>query len=362
MAARDERRAQFYRQLLDHVIAASSVVAAVADGPLNIPMLKTVATCAKKIAELGQEVHANKDDCDKLVEKTTDYLNVLTEALGRKNVAIDAAFRRHIAQFADKLTETEYLLLNLASRSYWTRLLRNASDRRDIVKCQADLEHAFDRLHLAGIVHTAAQLHGISNEMSEMHLLVKRSTDDLRQQLAEVHRTVASRSNDNLSMTMPQAHHQPPAMYGPSRPPRPHYQNTQPIPHRPRPNLNLQISNAVARASLYRRLSTSPYSSPLSPARMLQLASTAVAGINDSTMLNLRNRREATAASDARARVLAAGKASAKQGALITGRPSVARADTVKKRMPREKDGSHGDGEETVPAETMRPGRLHYAL
>ena len=66
IAARDDRRAQFYRQLLDHVIAASSVVAAVADGPLNIPMLKTVATCAKKIAELGQVRDFRGDPADML--------------------------------------------------------------------------------------------------------------------------------------------------------------------------------------------------------------------------------------------------------------------------------------------------------
>lgn len=53
----DQRRAQFYEQLLDHVHLVSSLIATISDGPLNIPMLKNAATLVKNIAECGQVRH-----------------------------------------------------------------------------------------------------------------------------------------------------------------------------------------------------------------------------------------------------------------------------------------------------------------
>lgn len=49
-----ERRRQFYTQLLDHVKSVSGALSTIADGPVNVPSLKTVADLINKVAELGQ--------------------------------------------------------------------------------------------------------------------------------------------------------------------------------------------------------------------------------------------------------------------------------------------------------------------
>lgn len=55
LSVRDEpRRAQYYRDLLSHIQLVSTLIATIADGPLNIPMLKNVAVLVKNIVECRQ--------------------------------------------------------------------------------------------------------------------------------------------------------------------------------------------------------------------------------------------------------------------------------------------------------------------
>ncbi|EKM54881.1 uncharacterized protein PHACADRAFT_210652 [Phanerochaete carnosa HHB-10118-sp] len=265
----DARRTEFYSQLLDHILTVSGVVAIIANGPLNIPFLKNAADLVKSIAELGQALNANKDDCDKLVQKTSDHLSILSDTLAKDNITIDAAFQSHVLSFV----EIQYVFLNFTPRSYRARLLRNAADRREIVECQEQLSRAFDQLQLASIVHTAVRLNGIAHGVSDVETLVGRSTDDLRLQLSKVHRVVSAQSYPSaINSTRTEARRRRPR----------------------RPSSNLQISTNIIRSSPYRRIST-PYTVlPLSPLRM-QWTGTAITRAHDAGMLNLRSRRDATA-------------------------------------------------------------------
>lgn len=66
-----------------------------------------------------------------------------------------------------QLRHIEYLLVNLASRPYWARILCNASDRREIEDCQDSLRHAFNCLQLA-----RARLNNISSDVLEVRSIV----------------------------------------------------------------------------------------------------------------------------------------------------------------------------------------------
>ena len=105
---------------LDQVKLLSSILAAVADGPLNVPVLKSVAQLTEKIVTITQvrgsllctntshvsvqTARANKADCDELATRICDHLNViatfdsrLTSPDQSQHSALPAYdFRRHI--------------------------------------------------------------------------------------------------------------------------------------------------------------------------------------------------------------------------------------------------------------------------
>jgi hypothetical protein len=63
-SAKAEVREAKYRELIEHTCVVSTLVSAIADGPLNIPVLKNAAELTKKIAEAGQVSTFESDEAD----------------------------------------------------------------------------------------------------------------------------------------------------------------------------------------------------------------------------------------------------------------------------------------------------------
>ena len=117
----ENRRRELYRRLLHYVEITASVVTSIADGPLNVPFLKSAADLVHKIIVAArvcasfvwitcklillpaQTANENQDACDDLVQQVADYLGIITDGLKGK-ADIGAAFHSSIIAF------TQYVL------------------------------------------------------------------------------------------------------------------------------------------------------------------------------------------------------------------------------------------------------------
>ncbi|KAF7791792.1 hypothetical protein EIP86_002816 [Pleurotus ostreatoroseus] len=152
--------------VLDQIKILSGLLGAIADGPMNVPLLKSVCVLTERLVEIVQAVRKNADDCQLLIERLCDHLNVIATVY-HPNTHPDGVplgserdgrqFHGHIVLLHGALETTLAEVQAMIKRPKWRKVVFHESDKSKIAACQDRLQHVFTRFQLgATIVHSHA--------------------------------------------------------------------------------------------------------------------------------------------------------------------------------------------------------------
>ncbi|THG98901.1 hypothetical protein EW026_g3359 [Hermanssonia centrifuga] len=164
------RRRELYMTIAEHVKVVSSLVTSLADGPINVPVLKGVADLVNKITDIAVTVNANMDDCDGLVKDISDYMKTIVDAFQGKDIAhLDQTFDGIMDAFQQELQKILGFVEKLSSRGTFKRVVMHARDKRKIGAFKDHLQHIFRNVNLANMIHVNTMLNNIESAVTEIH-------------------------------------------------------------------------------------------------------------------------------------------------------------------------------------------------
>ncbi|KAJ3521210.1 hypothetical protein NM688_g9047 [Phlebia brevispora] len=185
--------------ILDQIRLLSEVLGIIADGPLNVPLLKSVGGLTEKIVAIVQTVRSNKSDCLDLAEQICEHLGTIATAYyfdlnNAERLTIDQhpSFCKHVEALHTRVMHSyhrtgcslnsflvyrnlESALLTvreISSRSKWRRLLSHESDKRKIAVCRDRLQHVFTKFHLGATIVNAHETWHLRHDIAQFRQAV----------------------------------------------------------------------------------------------------------------------------------------------------------------------------------------------
>lgn len=161
-------RSEAHDAVLDQFKFLVETVGVIADGPLNVPLLKAVCGLAEKVIDTVQSVRANRDDCNALAEQIHAHLAVIAQTYhpelrdgdsGLSTKAEPLRLHKHVVDLHETLDGVLADVKQLASRSKWKRVVFHESDKRKIADCQRRLQHTFAQFHMGATISMSLDIH-----------------------------------------------------------------------------------------------------------------------------------------------------------------------------------------------------------
>ncbi|KAF7796282.1 hypothetical protein EIP86_007458 [Pleurotus ostreatoroseus] len=165
---------------LDQIKLISQLLGSIADGPLNVPVLKGVSGLVERIVTIVQTIKGNKADCQELLERICDHLNILVNEYSEVDQnAIKTGIHKHAEQLHSNLSSIVERLELIASRSVLHRSLFHQSIKRDIVRCREDFMAVTDLFKTAAAIITTNSNLVLQDRVIQIQRELKTSTASL---------------------------------------------------------------------------------------------------------------------------------------------------------------------------------------
>ncbi|KAJ7886919.1 hypothetical protein B0H13DRAFT_2342656 [Mycena leptocephala] len=136
---------------LDHLKTALKIAAAVGDGAVNVPGLRSAAITVVEIIDIAQAVTQNKEDAIDVAKSAAERTSSLLDAFkGKFKDDIPLDLQQDVARYAEKLELVQRILRNHTTQTgIWRRVVARFSNRNDINKCKDILNESFQVIELS---------------------------------------------------------------------------------------------------------------------------------------------------------------------------------------------------------------------